>query len=146
MSEKIALTKDAYERILKDLVDLEGEYLKILDEFYPGYSKEREEFIDLITNYIKVLEKSISCITFEEEAKNKFPFVIIGSEVALLDSDNEEEFKYRIVSPYQKGSTIDFISFLSPLGAALLLKNEGEEVTVKAPGGVYRYRIKDIAV
>jgi transcription elongation factor GreA len=60
----------------------------------------------------------------------------------LVDGDL---FRFRIVLPFQGHNRIEDVTCLSPAGKALILKKPGEEVTVAAPAGTFRYRIKEIS-
>ncbi|WHH58706.1 GreA/GreB family elongation factor [Petroclostridium sp. X23] len=144
MSTKFVLSQRAFEKLLKNLVAFEEEYQSMVDDYYPQYTKERESFVELLTEYIKKLNTTLKNITFREKCDNYFPFVIIGSEVEIQDIDDGEAYKYRIVAPTERDIENDYISFLSPVGRALLLKEKDETVVVNTPNGVYRYRIKSI--
>lgn len=144
MSGEIVLTKLAFEDLLKNLVDLEEGYKEIINEFYPNHSVERIYFIELLTEYIKELNGALKQVSFEEKSKNCFPFVIIGNKVEITDIDNGQTYKYHIVGPGERNIENDCISFLSPVGKSLLLREKGETISVGTPPGVYRYRIKSI--
>lgn len=144
MSRKVALTKLAFENLLKNLVELEEENKEIINEFYPNHSQERIYFIELLTEYIKKLNDVLKQVSFEEKSQNCFPFAIIGSKVEITDIDNGQTYKYNIVGPGERNVENDCISFLSPVGKSLLLRKKGETISVGTPAGVYRYRIKSI--
>jgi transcription elongation factor GreA len=80
----------------------------------------------------------------EDECNDRFPYVIIGSEVDIIDTDCGETYKFKIVGSRELNLEENCVSFLSPVGMALLLKKEGEVVTVNTPSGVYRYRVRSI--
>lgn len=116
--------------LVKHLVEIEEGKNKLLDEFFPRPSKERDEFEILLENYIKQVDELIRKVKKSSKAGNKLPFVTIGSEVEIQNLSNNETYKYR--------------SYLSPVGKSLLLRKVGEEVEVEAPGGIFRYKIKSI--
>ncbi len=144
MSTGLVLSQSVFEKLLKNFVDFEEGYKNIIDDYFPVHNEERISFIELITEYIKRFNKTLENITFQEEYENCFPFVIIGSEVEIQDIDHDETFKYRIVLPAERDIENDYISFLSPVGMALLLKEKDDTVTVNTPNGVYRYRVRSI--
>ncbi|BAF58722.1 hypothetical protein PTH_0541 [Pelotomaculum thermopropionicum SI] len=141
---KVALSKTAFEYLVKHLVEIEEGKNKILEKFFPKPSKERNEFENLIENYIQRLDRLIRNASKSKIADNKVPFVTIGSEVEIQNLSEQEVYKYFIVNPFYSEVREGHISFLSPVGKSLLLKKVGDEVEVKAPGGVFRYKIKSI--
>lgn len=146
MSKKFIVSVPTFEKILSNLVELEEVYEQISYDYYSALPEERDKFLDFITEYIRQMDKTLKYVSFSGEEKSKIPFVIIGSEVEIEDVEDNEIFKYQIVSPYQRDVSRDNISFISPLGMALLLKKQGEALEVNTPGGVYRYRVKSIAL
>lgn len=144
MCPKFTVSIPEFESIIASLVQLEDEHEKVLNEYFPEYSKERDAFMDMISDYIQQVDRTLKHVTFSEAPGNTFPFVIIGSQVEIEDIDNNEICQYRIVHPRERDITKDYISFLSPVGMAVLLKKVGDTITVNTPGGVYRYRIRRI--
>lgn len=71
-------------------------------------------------------------------------FVEIGTRVTI--SENEEvPAEYTIVGPVEADPVHGLISFLSPLGSALLGHHVGDEVMVSSPGGIYTVKILQIS-
>jgi transcription elongation factor GreA len=69
--------------------------------------------------------------------------VKVGSCVRVLFSDGEDE--YTIVAREEADATSRRISMESPLAVALLGHGAGEQVKVRAPGGLRSVTILDIA-
>jgi len=69
----------------------------------------------------------------------------LGSKVKVLDMEFNEEIEYTIVGSTEADPLNGLISNESPLGAALLSRKAGENVTVNAPQGVMQYKIIDIS-
>ena len=65
----------------------------------------------------------------------------IGSQVKVLDVEENEELDYQIVGSIEANSLMGKISNVSPLGSALIGKTVGDEVTVETESGSYVYRI-----
>ncbi|MBE3585221.1 GreA/GreB family elongation factor [Desulfofundulus thermocisternus] len=143
---KVTLSKAAFENLIKHLVEIEEGKNKLIDQYFPEPSKERNEFEKFIQNYIKQMGQLVRNIdvTTAQTVDNKLPFVTIGSEVEVQDLANQEIYKYRIVSSFHGGVGEGDISCLSPVGKSLLLKKVDDVVEVNAPGGVFRYKIKSI--
>lgn len=70
--------------------------------------------------------------------------VIFGTTVHLLNLANEEEVTYKIVGEDEADIKAGKVSFGSPVARALIGKQNGDEVNVKAPGGDIEYEILDI--
>jgi transcription elongation factor GreA len=144
VSEKLTLTVPVYEELLAHLVDFEERRGKIIDEYYPEYNKQREEFEEFISRYINALDEVVKNVLFSDNANNDFSFVCLYSEVEIEDLDKGETYKYKIISPDKGYVSNDCITFLSPMGKALLCKKVKDTVSVNTPSGVYRYRIKSV--
>lgn len=69
--------------------------------------------------------------------------VMVGSTVKTSSGHGEQ--KFTIVGASESNPTEGFISNESPLGSAFLNHKKGEEVEVKTPGGVAKYKIVEIA-
>lgn len=67
--------------------------------------------------------------------------VIFGATVELIDEDSGDEVTYQIVGEDEADIKAGLISVNSPIARALIGKQEGEVVPVKAPGGEKQYEI-----
>ena len=65
----------------------------------------------------------------------------LGSRVKLADLEWGGELTIDLVGAFEADPLEDRISITSPMGAALLEKNVGDEIEVEAPAGTQRYRI-----
>lgn len=72
--------------------------------------------------------------------------VQFGVKVTLLNVDTDEEVTYRLVGPYESDVENGLISVTSPLGRALIGREEGDEVEVHTPKGTRVYEILKIEV
>ena len=70
--------------------------------------------------------------------------VKFGATVELEDVQSGEVKTYRIVGPSESNIEKGTISVTSPVAKALINREVGDEVRVKAPGGVRTYEIMDI--
>lgn len=69
---------------------------------------------------------------------------VFGARITLEDSETGEQKSYMLVGPYESDPEKGRISVTSPLGRALIGKEEGDEVRVKAPGGVQEMEIVEV--
>lgn len=67
--------------------------------------------------------------------------VIFGVTVTLLNVDTDEEVRYQIVGDDEADVKAGKISISSPIARAMMGKEVGEEILVRAPGGETTYEI-----
>jgi len=70
--------------------------------------------------------------------------VIFGVTVDLINVENDEEVRYQIVGEDEAEIKNNKISVTSPIARALIGKEEGEVVVVRAPGGEIEYEIAEV--
>ncbi len=70
--------------------------------------------------------------------------VIFGVTVDLMNLETDETVTYRIVGDDEADAKNNLISVNSPIARALIAKEEGDVVTVRAPGGDIEYEIAEV--
>ena len=70
--------------------------------------------------------------------------VIFGTTIDLINVDTDETVTYRIVGDDEADVKRNLISVSSPIARALVGKEEGEVIVVKAPGGNQEYEIDQV--
>lgn len=70
--------------------------------------------------------------------------VIFGTTIDLLNLETDEKVTYRIVGEDEADVKGNMISVTSPIARALIGKEEGDVVVVKAPGGDIEYEIDQV--
>lgn len=70
--------------------------------------------------------------------------VIFGSLVTIINTDTEQSTTYRIVGDDEADVKAGKVSYQSPIARALISKEIGDVVVVKAPGGDVEYEIDDV--
>ncbi len=70
--------------------------------------------------------------------------VIFGTTVDLINVDTDETVRYRIVGEDEAEVKSNRISVTSPIARALIGKEEGDVVVVRAPGGDTEYEINEV--
>jgi transcription elongation factor GreA len=70
--------------------------------------------------------------------------VIFGTTVDLINVETDEEVSYRIVGEDEADVKANLISVGSPIARALIGKEEGDVVVVRAPGGDIEYEIDQV--
>ncbi len=70
--------------------------------------------------------------------------VIFGTTIDLINVDTDEAVTYKIVGDDEADVKSNLISINSPIARALIGKEEGEVVVVRAPGGDIEYEIDQV--
>lgn len=70
--------------------------------------------------------------------------VIFGTTIDLINVETDETLTYRIVGEDEADVKSNLISVGSPIARALIGKEEGDQVTVAAPGGARTYEILEV--
>ena len=70
--------------------------------------------------------------------------VSLGSRVTIHSNANDSEVTYSILGPWDGGPDEGVLSYLSPLGTALLQKKQGDEFEVELPTGTQSFKIISI--
>ncbi|MCE2455160.1 MAG: GreA/GreB family elongation factor [Gemmatimonadetes bacterium] len=104
-------------------------------------AKERQAFVEARLGQLSSRVSGLAKINLDEMELDR---VAIGSEVKVLDFASGQEFTFTITP----GDFIDLdagqVSMASPIGQALMGSSEGDEVDVRLPGGVRRYRVEKL--
>src|SRR5450759_950924 len=96
-------------------------------------AKDRQGFLNARIGHLKKRLADMSMVDFSKIPHNK---VGLGSTVVVLDGKRDEEITYYLVTSEEADAANGRISTTSPIGRALLGKEEGDVVRVTSPGGV----------
>ncbi|WP_462324201.1 transcription elongation factor GreA [Desulfoplanes sp.] len=105
-----------------------------------GYdaAKERQGMLEAKINYIESRIPFYNVIDMDKLGGDVITF---GATVTLKDMDTDEEKTYTLMGPDESDVNKGIISVLSPVGQALLGKEEDDEILVEAPRGRIEYEI-----
>ncbi len=146
MNQPIFLTKTAFHSLLSNLLEIEEGMEEIFDEFLRKPSNETEELRQILAKSVTKLDNLLPHIVTVSTGANEFPYVVVGSEATIEDVANGERCCYKLISPLKKSTESQEVSFLSPMGKALLLKTVNDRFQVQAPGGDYEYKVVSIRI
>jgi transcription elongation factor GreA len=101
-------------------------------------AKERQGYVNARLGQLRQRLAELSMVNFDRIPKGKISF---GSQVTLYDHQKEEEVIYKRVMSEEADAGKGLISTTSPIGRALLGREEGEEVKVQTPNGLKIFEI-----
>ena len=151
--EEVPITlagKNKIEAELNHLVKVEREEIKtaIAEARELGDLKENAEYHSakerqsIIEGRIAQLQGILARSRVIEVSKIKSSKIVFGASVTLHDTEKGLRHTYKVVGDDEAEFKENKISYSSPLGRALMGKEEGDTVVVKAPKGDLEYEIE----
>jgi len=101
-------------------------------------AKERQRLLQARLGMLRKRVGEISLMNLDRVPRDKVGF---GSTVHLKDSTTGQDVVYQLVMPEDADAERGWISTASPIGRALLNKEEGDEVRVSAPNGTRTFEV-----
>ena len=151
MDEAVILTREGYENLKEELVNLKtvrrkevAERLKQAIDF--GDLSENSEYDDakseqaFIEGRIQTIEATLHNAQIIEDGTQSSGVVNIGSYVTVRDVEFDDIEEYRIVGTSEADPMQNKISNESPLG-----KRQGQTIKVNAPAGIIEYEILKVS-
>lgn len=152
--DDVYLTRDGFQKLNDELEGLKKNRHKIAKEIDEarqlGDLKENAEYHAAKEaqahneTRVQELEGQLAGVKIIEDQDIASDKIYIGAIVTLLDLDEDEEITYQFVSPQEASYEENKLSIVAPIGKALLGHAEGEELDIKVPAGVLRYKILKI--
>ena len=154
--ERIPITKQGLEKLRTELNRLESvekpQNIRAIEEAR-GHgdlsenaeyhaAKERQSFLEGKINDLKAIIGKSEVLEVESGPADR---IVFGRTVRLYNLQTEEEITYQLLGPYESDPENGKISVTSPLGQALVGKEEGDEIRVRTPGGVQEFEILEIS-
>jgi len=144
---RIPFTKEGYEKVLAeketllkerpDAVENLRKSRELGDLSENGYYKAARARLSSIDANLRKLDRlrKLGVIITSQKNGN----VDIGSTIVV--SCEEKEYTYTLVGGYESDPKKGTISYMSPLGKALIGKSVGDVVTISVPAGIKEYTI-----
>lgn len=153
--QRVPITKEGYERLKNELQRLQKEerplVIRAIEEARAhGDISENAEYEAakekqaLIEGRIADLTQKLGHSEIIGPDNSNGDRVTFGSTVVLEDLETGDVTTYRLVGPYEADVQAGTISVTSPLGKALIGKEEGDGVRVQTPKGVRNLEILEI--
>lgn len=154
--DRVLLTAKGAERLQQELKNLKSvERPKVIEAIAEARShgdlsenaeydaaKELQGFVE---GRIKELEGSLGIAEVIDPSKlNVNGKVVFGALVKLYDEEADSEVSYQVVGDLEADIENNRISLSSPIGKALIGKNEGDEFTFQAPSGEKSFEILEV--
>jgi transcription elongation factor GreA len=154
--DRIPITREGLERLRTELDRLESvekpENIRAIEEAR-GHgdlsenaeyhaAKERQSFLEGKINELKAIIGKSEVLEVESGPADR---IVFGRTVRLYNLQTDKEIAYQLLGPYESDPENGKISVTSPLGQALIGKEEGDEIRVTTPGGVQEFEILEIS-
>ena len=104
-------------------------------------AKERQGLLDA---ELRTLEDKIARAALVDVATLTGTKVVFGAQVTLLNTETDEVVSYILTSEDEADTKNGRISYKAPIARALIGKEIGDEVVVRAPGGDRTYEITEV--
>lgn len=105
-------------------------------------AREQQSFAE--GRIMEIEGKLSNCQVIDVTQIAKTGKVIFGTTVDLINIETDDTLTYKIVGEDEADVKNNLISVGSPIARALIGKEEGEVVVVKAPGGDIEYEIDQV--
>lgn len=149
------MTRQGYERLQEELdtlrkVELPKNVQAIAEARAHGDISENAEFHaakerqSIIAAKMMELESILSQAQIIDSLPDPEGKVVFGAKVTVYDPETTEETIYQLVGQWESEPSNGKISLTSPIGQALIGREEGDEVRFKTPGGVRVLEIVEI--
>lgn len=144
--------KKLLEDELKHLITVEREQVKkeIAEARELGDLKENAEYSAAkekqshLEGRILDVQSKLARARVVDVANLKLDKIVFGATVTIFDNQKEVTTTFQIVGEDEAMTDPKKISYNSPLGKALIGKEVGDEVVVKAPKGDLSYEVQDV--
>lgn len=157
MSDVMYVSKEAFEKMRQELqrmksVDRPAASRAIAEAREKGDLKENAEYDSakeaqgMLEAKIALLESQIAIARIVDESEIDTSKVSILTKVTITNVASKKTVTYQIVGEKEADLKLNKISVSSPIGQGLLGKTKGEVAEVKAPTGVLKFKIEEIAI
>lgn len=102
-------------------------------------AREQQSFIE--GRIVELEDKLANAEIIDVKTLNNDGHVIFGATVVLYNVETKEEVTYQIVGDDEADIKENRVSISSPIARALISKQEGDTVIVRAPSGDKEYEI-----
>lgn len=155
MAQGIQVTKEGYEKLKKELEELQGPVRMAIAEAIReakshGDLRENAAYHEAKLNQTRLehrineLEKAVRSAKIVERPETHGEFAQLGSKVTLYDEEFDEDMEVILVGAFEADPANGMVSISSPLGEGIVGRTKGDAIEVSTPGGVTKYVVKNI--
>ena len=108
------------------------------------YHAAKEEQSKIESRIIEINDLIARANVVDVTKLEKSDIIVFGSTVSLINLENNEKKKYKIVGKDEADIKKNYIYFRSPIGKALIGKKKKDLVTVITPSGEKNFEIIEI--
>ena len=156
-SDTIYTTEEGMMKKRRELEEIRNEKLPAIfkaigDAAALGDLSENAEFTSAIEERENLNRRAIELQTQLDKAERidltqaGTDRVSLGSRVTLKQLKNDKIVTYSLLGPWDGDPEHGVVSYMSPLGRALMDLAEGDEFEVQLPGGTEKYRVERIGL
>ena len=156
MVDKVPITREGLERLrgkLRHILTVERpKNIKAIEEARSHgdlnenaeyhAAKERQSLLNAKINELETAINRSEVIEIEELRGER---IVFGTKVELENLANGRKVTYQLVGPYESEPESGKISVISPLGKALIGKEEGDTVKINTPGGIQEFEVLEVS-
>jgi transcription elongation factor GreA len=153
--QRVPITREGYDRLKCELQRLQKEerpaVIKAIEEARGhGDISENAEYEAakekqaLIEGRINDLCQKLGHSEIIDSSNDNQGRVVFGATVVIEDLESGEQISYRMVGPYEADIQAGTLSVSSPVGKAMIGKQEGDDVRVQTPKGLREYEIVEV--
>ena len=152
---RVPITKNGYDKLKSELQRLQKEerpsVIKAIEEARGhGDISENAEYESakekqaIIEGKIQELTQRVGHSQIIDLPQNVDGKAVFGCVVIVEDLETGEVSSYRLVGPYEADVQEGTISVTSPIGKALIGREQGDEIKVQTPKGIRNFEILEI--
>ena len=151
---RIPISVEGYKRLEKELDELKKERPAVIQAIKEareegdlrenaGYdaARERQGMLEARINHIESRMIRFEVIDIDTLQSDR---AVFGATVTVEDMDSGEQKTFTLMGPDEADHTKGTISIESPVGRALLGKQEGDEISVQVPKGRVDYEVVSV--
>ncbi|MBI2836091.1 MAG: GreA/GreB family elongation factor [Chloroflexi bacterium] len=152
--EATMLTREGLAGLEEEMAGLKSKRLEVIEEIRRAAAdKDFRENVPLhaareqkshIEGRILQLEEMLKSAVLLEEQQRSTMCASIGDSVILCNLDDGGDHCYVLVNPREVDAARGKISSASPIGKAIVGREEGDVIEVTAPAGKQRFQVKKI--
>ena len=156
MVNKIPITREGLERLREELRHIltveRPKNIKSIEEARSHgdlnenaeyhAAKERQSLLNAKINELETAINTSEVIEIDELRGER---IVFGRKVELENLASGQKVIYQLVGPYESEPESGKISVTSPLGKALIGKEEGDAVKINTPGGIQEFEVLEIS-